>query len=127
MRVDQERVRQLALSIAADYGDPAPTGLYWTEATRAEAARFLGGGVGDLDDGSEPQIVVLLIGTFVAPVSRGIQGSSGNLSGSWITLAVRADYRVTDFGIGHSPMSGDQLAEIGVVRSLIHHRGSFDR
>ncbi|WP_029135383.1 hypothetical protein [Nakamurella lactea] len=75
-------------------------------------------GLGDLDDGSEPQIMILLTGTFVSPVARGPHGATGVISGSSIALVMRADYTVTDFSIRPVAWTAEQLAGFGAVRTL---------
>ncbi|MDQ2848168.1 MAG: hypothetical protein M3Y77_17865 [Actinomycetota bacterium] len=117
MNVDPERLKQMAMAIAIEHGDPAPTGIYWTESTRVDAAKLIGWGLGENEDGTKPQIVLLLTGTFVSPIARGPWGSTVVPSGSAITLVMTTDYAVTDFGICPS-MSSEQLAGIGVVQAL---------
>jgi hypothetical protein len=105
-------VLTIAGRAAAAHGDSTPESIRWVFGPRSQLAEAVGF-ASSPDTADEQQALIVLVGNFVAPTSRGPRGPVRH-SGTVISLIVDpADLEVTDYGIGSEHID---LSDIGDVR-----------
>ena len=119
---NQSAIMKVALGVAKANGDPFPTSVDWVHGKRSALAKTMGFGGRPADD-ANVQVLIVMHGSFTAPVKHGPPGLSADQRtqrGSVITLLISSgDLSITDYGIGNESLA---LSTLGTVYSTKSYR-----
>jgi hypothetical protein len=113
-----KNLKDIALQVATNNGDPQPTNIRYVNSTRKAAAKFLDNSTVDSDDAS---YVVIMHGNFIDKnaFTLGAKVPTGNT----LSLIIRAsDEVVTDFILNNQSYSAlDQLGSVSELKTWGQH------
>jgi hypothetical protein len=113
--IDPNALRDIALRAAARSEDASPTGIFWVEAGRVAIAELIGWGLGEGEDGSRRQILLMVTGRFTLNRVPRPQGATSP-TGTALTMVLNEDLSVTDFGCNR--LSPTLLEPLGRVYQI---------